>query len=90
MDKHYSPIAKVVLDELAQPGYGLIAMSDVVTPQGVIRLCEPRTVEEYASVLYSSLRLADQLKLTRVVAISPSGDGLALAIRNRLAKASAE
>ncbi|MEY2825885.1 MAG: hypothetical protein RLZZ122_249, partial [Actinomycetota bacterium] len=53
-------------------------------------LCEPRTVEEYASVLYSSLRLADQLKLTRVVAISPSGDGLALAIRNRLAKASAE
>jgi L-threonylcarbamoyladenylate synthase len=90
MDKHYSPIAKVVLDELAQPGDGLIAMSDVVTPQGVIRLCEPRTVEEYASVLYSSLRLADQLKLTRVVAISPSGDGLALAIRNRLAKASAE
>ena len=90
MEKHYSPIAKVVLDVQALPGDGLIALSDVQTPEGVVRLCEPRSTEEYAAMLYSCLRLADQLKLKRVVAISPSGEGLAAAIRNRLAKASAE
>lgn len=90
MEKHYSPIAKVVLDVQALPGDGFIALSDVQTPEGVVRLCEPRSTEEYAAMLYSSLRLADQLKLKRVVAISPSGEGLAAAIRNRLAKASAE
>lgn len=90
MEKHYSPIAKVVLDVQALPGDGLIALSDIQTPEGVVRLCDPRSTEEYAAMLYSSLRLADQLKLTRVVAISPSGEGLSAAIRNRLAKASAE
>ena len=90
MEKHYSPMAKVVLDVQALPGDGLIALSDIQTPEGVVRLCEPRSTEEYAAMLYSSLRLADQLKLKRVVAISPSGEGLAAAIRNRLAKASAE
>jgi L-threonylcarbamoyladenylate synthase len=90
MEKHYSPLAKVVLDQVPTAGDGLIALSDFATPHGAIRLCEPRTVEEYASALYSSLRLADQLKLSRVVAISPAGDGLALAIRNRLIKASAQ
>ena len=90
MDKHYSPEAKVVLDVQVLPGDGLIALSDVATPAGAIRLCEPKTAEEYASLLYSSLRMADQLKIKRVVAISPAGDGLALAIRNRLSKASAE
>ena len=90
MEKHYSPIAKVVLDVQALPGDGFIALSDIQTPEGVVRLCEPRSTEEYAAMLYSSLRLADQLKLTRVVVISPSGEGLAAAIRNRLAKASAE
>lgn len=90
MEKHYSPIAKVVLDTKALPGDGLIALSDVQTPQGAVRLCEPRSTEEYAAMLYSSLRLADQLKLKRVVAICPSGEGLAAAIRNRLTKASAE
>jgi len=90
MEKHYSPIAKVVLDVQALPGDGFIALSDIQTPEGVVRLCEPRSTEEYAAMLYSSLRLADQLKLKRVVAISPSGEGLAAAIRNRLAKASAE
>lgn len=90
MERHYSPLAKVVLDQVPTAGDGLIALSGFATPHGVIRLCEPRTVEEYASALYSSLRLADQLKLSRVVAISPAGDGLALAIRNRLIKASAQ
>ncbi len=90
MEKHYSPIAKVVLDVQALPGDGLIALSDVETPKGAVRLCEPSSTEEYAAMLYSSLRLADQLKLKRVVAISPVGEGLAAAIRNRLAKASAE
>ena len=90
MEKHYSPMATVVLDVQALPGDGLIALSDIQTPEGVVRLCDPRSTEEYAAMLYSSLRLADQLKLTRVVAISPSGEGLAAAIRNRLAKASAE
>jgi len=84
LESHYAPRAKVLLNEVAQPGEGLIAMADVVTPAGVIRLAAPNNVDEYAMVLYASLRTADAQDLDRVVAIEPQGDGLAEAIRDRL------
>lgn len=40
MAKHYSPLAKVVLDQVPTAGDGLIALSHFATPPGVIRLCE--------------------------------------------------
>jgi len=81
---HYSPTAKVILDVVAVPGDGLIAPDQIPTPNGVIRLAAPGTIEEYARVLYQALRSADQKGLDVVVVLQPGGDGLAAAIRDRL------
>jgi L-threonylcarbamoyladenylate synthase len=86
LDSHYSPKAKVVLDVIAEPGDGLIAPDQIPTPDGVIRLASPRTVEGYARDLYAALRLADTKDLDVVVVLQPGGDGLAEAIRDRLAR----
>jgi len=87
LESHYSPKAKVILNVVAQPGDGLIALADVETPAGVTRLATPRSVDEYAMDLYSSLRAADSQGLKKVIAIEPLGDGLAEAIRDRLTRA---
>ena len=86
LDSHYSPKAKVVLDAIAEPGDGLIAPDQIPTPDGVIRLASPRSVEGYARDLYAALRLADTKNLDVVVVLQPGGDGLAEAIRDRLAR----
>lgn len=88
MESHYSPRARVVLNDQAKPGDGLIASAQIATPPQVIRLAAPTTDEEYAQQLYAALRKADQLGIQRVVAITPAGDGIAVAIRDRLRKAS--
>lgn len=87
--QHYSPKAKVVIDAQAEAGAGLIAMSDVETPQDVIRLAAPKSLEEYARVLYSALREADKQGLSVVNVVMPAGDGLAVAIRDRITRAAA-
>lgn len=85
---HYAPNAKVVLDQAARPGDGFIALAAETTPDSAIRLIAPDDVEGYAQQLYFALRQADALGLERVVAITPKGDGLAEAIRDRLQRAS--
>jgi len=87
LENHYAPKAHVVLDTNPQLGDGYIAMSDKPTPAGVIRLASPKTVEEYARTLYSSLRDADSQKISRICIDQPSGDGLAIAICDRLQRA---
>ncbi len=84
---HYAPVAKVVLDEIPNPGDGFIALSDVETPSGVVRISAPNTLAEFGKGLYAALRKADELGLERVVATTPSGEGLAVAIRDRLTRA---
>ena len=84
LDSHYSPKAKVILDVVAIAGDGLIAPDQIPTPNGVIRLAAPSSIEEYARVLYAALRSADQKGLEAVVVLQPGGDGLAAAIRDRL------
>jgi L-threonylcarbamoyladenylate synthase len=86
---HYSPAGEVVIDGKTSPGDGFFAMAEFETPTGAIRLGSPATIEEYAKNLYSVLRLADQKGLKRISVIQPSGDGLAIAIRDRLSKAAA-
>lgn len=88
LESHYAPRARVILNADAEPGDGLIAMSQITTPPQVTRLASPTSEEEYAQQLYAALRKADQLGLEKVVAITPAGDGIALAIRDRLGKAS--
>ena len=87
--QHYAPKAKVIVDGQSQRGEGLIAMSDVATPEGVIRLAEPKSIEEYARVLYSALRMSDTQNLQTVRIIPPVGPGLAVAIRDRINRAAA-
>ena len=87
LDSHYAPAATVVLDQSPTAGQGFIAMSDVVATEGVVRLAAPRTHEEFAQVLYAALRAADEQGLTTVVVQQPVGDGIAIAIRDRLKRA---
>jgi L-threonylcarbamoyladenylate synthase len=89
LDSHYSPRAKVLLNKEAVPGDGLLAMDNVLTPIGVIRLASPKTIEQYAMVLYEAFRSGDQKGLKRIIVIPPEGDGIAVGIRDRLLKASA-
>ena len=87
LDSHYAPVATVVLDQSPVAGQGFIAMADVATPDGVVRLAAPKSDEEFARVLYAALRAADEQGLETVVVAQPAGDGIAIAIRDRLKRA---
>jgi L-threonylcarbamoyladenylate synthase len=87
LDSHYAPVATVVLDQPPLAGQGFIAMADVATPDGVVRLAAPKSDEEFARVLYATLRAADEQKLRTVVVAQPQGAGIAIAIRDRLKRA---
>ena len=86
LESHYSPSAKVILDQTPQAGDGFIALSDIKTPAGVIRLASPKNNIEYAKQIYKALRDADEQQLKIVHAQLPTGDDIAVAIRDRLKK----
>ena len=88
LENHYAPIAHVVIGTQPNSGDGFIALANLPTPEGVIRLAAPKDNEEYAHVLYEALRNADHRKLKRVVVQEPAGDDIAVAIRDRLKRAS--
>ena len=87
LESHYAPLAQVFLDQSPVAGQGFIAMADVVAAEGVVRLAAPNTHDEFARVLYSALRAADEKGLETVVVAQPKGDGIAIAIRDRLKRA---
>ena len=84
LESHYAPVATVLLDRTPIAGQGFIALADVATPDGVVRLASPNSVHEFARVLYAALRSADEAGLETVVVAQPEGDGIAIAIRDRL------
>ena len=93
---HYAPAATVVLVSDAEQAAqgdprdatsGLLALVDVPTPTGVVRLSAPVDAEEYARVLYSALREADALDLRRVLAVPPPTAGIGAAVLDRLMRA---
>jgi L-threonylcarbamoyladenylate synthase len=88
LENHYAPNATVDLNRTPISGEGFIALSDIQTPANVIRLAAPNSVEDFARLLYAALREADAQGLKSVVVAEPVGDGLALAIRDRLMRAS--
>ena len=90
LENHYAPAAKVLLCEIPTEGQGFIALASIETPPGVIRLASPRNDEEFAQILYSALRQADTQGLAEVVVTQPIGIGIAVAIRDRLARAANE
>jgi L-threonylcarbamoyladenylate synthase len=96
LSSHYAPRAQVVLVpdvatalDVLRPLDGLLATAEAPTPPGVVRLSAPADAEAYAQVLYAALREADALGLGRLVAVPPTGDGIAVAVRDRLTRAAA-
>jgi len=95
---HYSPRALVLIMDAeglaARPSddatTGVLALADIPTPAGHVRLSAPQTPEDYARVLYGSLREADALGLARIVAVPPPPDGVGAAIIDRLTRAAQE
>ena len=88
LDSHYAPSARVLLDQSPVAGQGFIAMAGEATPDGVVRLAAPKTSDEFARILYSSLRAADEQDLDIVVVSQPDAEGIGIAIRDRLKRAS--
>lgn len=88
LKSHYSPKAKIFLHGSPSLGDGFIALNEVETPLGAIRLASPVDTTHYAQILYRALRLADQKQLDKVFVVPPSGDGLSIAIYDRLVRAS--
>ena len=88
LEKHYAPAAKVILDVTPSVGQGFIALKELVTPEGVTRLAAPTNTDEFARDLYAALRKADEMGLAEVVVEQPQGGGIAIAIRDRLERAS--
>ena len=86
LENHYAPKAKVFLDQKPVLGSGFIAFSNIETPDGVVRLAAPKTIEEFARVIYSALREGDHQNLDSIYIAQPTGDGLAIAIRDRLSR----
>ena len=87
LDNHYAPNAKVFLTGTPSPGDGYIALSDLPTPVGAIRLASPKDNIEYAQILYESLRFGDIKGLKRIFVVLPNNQGIGLAINDRLVKA---
>jgi L-threonylcarbamoyladenylate synthase len=85
---HYAPNAKIKISGVTNAGEGFIALSNIPTPAGAIRLAAPNNLEEFAKILYSAFRTADIHGLSTISVIPPNGDGIAHAIRDRLNKAS--
>ena len=86
LQSHYTPKAKVFLSTTPNLGDGFIALADIPTPPGAIRLASPKNNKEYAQHLYQALRLADTKQLPNVIVIPPTGDDIAIAICDRLEK----
>ena len=90
LESHYAPNAKVFLTGSPTLGDGFIALDSFTTPVGAIRVAAPKTNEEFARVLYEAFRLADFKGLRKVFVIPPTGDGIAVAINDRLNKSAFE
>lgn len=87
LESHYAPKAKVIIDKIAKEGQALIAMSNIQTPPGVHRISAPKSMEEFAQILYSAMRLADNLGFKELVVQSPPQIGIGIALFDRLTKA---
>ena len=87
LESHYSPTAEIHIYGIPVKGEGLIALDSIVTPKGVVRIASPKTIEEYARILYKAFRLADKKGLKRVFVVPPTGNGISVAINDRLARA---
>ena len=101
LPSHYAPQARVVvvddadldtmlttlLQQDSKPALGLMASAAIGDRAGVSRLAAPVDDAEYARVLYSALRAADDVGLDVVVAVPPPDRGVGSAVGDRLRRA---
>jgi L-threonylcarbamoyladenylate synthase len=83
---HYSPSAEVQIGLPAIAGDGFLALANLQSPPGTIRLASPENIEQFAKDLYAALRYGDEIGLKKIVVIPPEGSGLSAAINDRLIK----
>jgi len=87
LEKHYAPITKVILNKTPKSGQAYIAVSSFQTPEGVYRISAPTNVDEFARNLYAGMRRADELGFAELVIEIPEGQGIEVALLDRLTKA---
>jgi L-threonylcarbamoyladenylate synthase len=87
-EKHYAPKCKIEIGTQVKENAGFLALASEITPDGLTRIGSPKTVLDFAHILYSTFREADRRKFQSLVISLPVGSGLALAIRERVLKAS--
>lgn len=90
LESHYSPKAEVFLAGFPDEGDGFIALSSIETPNGATRLASPKDITEFAQLLFRALRMADHQQINKVFVVPPTGDGLSIAINDRLRKAASK
>jgi len=89
---HYAPRAKVKVvsnleSESFEQGSGFIALHEIQTPDGLTRLAEPTTADDFATDLYRAFREGDELGLVHIYLVLPEEAGIGLAIADRVKKA---
>lgn len=87
-EKHYAPKTKVIINQTPKSGQAFIALSSIQTPDGVYRISSPVNVIEFARDIYAGMRRADDLGISELVIKVPEGQGVEIAILDRLKKAS--
>jgi L-threonylcarbamoyladenylate synthase len=87
-EKHYAPKTKVIINQTPKSGQAFIALSSIQTPDGVYRISSPVNVVEFARDIYAGMRRADDLGISELVIKVPEGQGVEIAILDRLKKAS--
>jgi L-threonylcarbamoyladenylate synthase len=87
LEKHYAPITKVILNKTPKSGQAYIAVSSFQTPEGVYRISTPANVDEFARNIYAGMRRADELGFAELVIEIPEGQGIEIALLDRLTKA---
>jgi len=86
-EKHYAPKCQVILGNEIIANGAFFALAEIETPIGMVRLASPATVEDFARSLYSTFRLADKEGFSTLNVCIPQGNGIAVALRERLVKA---
>jgi L-threonylcarbamoyladenylate synthase len=87
LEKHYAPITKVIINQTPISGQAFIALSNIQTPEGVYRISAPTNVHQFARDIYAGLRKADLLGFSELIVEIPEGQGIELALLDRLKKA---
>jgi len=87
LQKHYAPNAKVILNKTPKSGQAFIALSSFTTPDGVHRISSPKDIDEFVRNLYAGMRTADELGFRELIIEVPEGQGIEIALLDRLNKA---